>query len=97
MRNVISLHKENKITKKELKDLALDKKLIQVGKKDTQSMDERRDQAAYMALNKNLIEPLMEWKFIGVEKIGARHIVSLTDEGINAFRFLHDVKIAKEA
>ena len=82
--------KENKITKRELKDLALNKNLIQVGKKDTQNMGERRDQAAYMALNKNLIEPLMEWKFISVEKIGARHIVSLTEEGINALRFLHE-------
>jgi predicted transcriptional regulator len=43
-----------------------------------------------MALNKNLIEPLMDWKFIDVEKIGSRHIVSLTDEGINALRFLHE-------
>jgi predicted transcriptional regulator len=43
-----------------------------------------------MALNKNLIEPLMDWKFISVEKIGSRHIVSLTDEGINALRFLHE-------
>jgi predicted transcriptional regulator len=61
--HMISLHKDNKITKRELKDLAL---------------------------NKNLIEPLMDWKFISVEKIGARHIVSLTDEGINALRFLHE-------
>jgi predicted transcriptional regulator len=45
-----------------------------------------------MALNKNLIEPLMDWKFISVEKIGARHIVSLTDEGTNALRFLHESK-----
>jgi hypothetical protein len=82
--------KENKITKRELKDLALNKNLIKVGKKDTQNMEERRDQAAYMALNKNLIEHLMEWKFISVEKIGARHIVSLTEEGINALRFLHE-------
>jgi hypothetical protein len=65
--------------------------LIQVGKKDTQDKEERRDQA-YMALNKNLIEPLMDWKFVSVEKIGARHIVSLTDEGINALRFLHENK-----
>jgi serralysin len=27
-----------------------------------------------------------------VEKIGARHIVSLTDDGINALRFLHESK-----
>jgi hypothetical protein len=86
---VISQHKYNKITKRELKDLALTKNLIQVGKKDSQDREERSDQAAYMALNKNLIEPLMDWKFISVEKIGSRHIVSLTDEGLNALGFLH--------
>ncbi len=90
--NLISQHKDNKITKKELKDLALDRNLIQVGKKVTQDEEERSDQAAYMALNKNLIEPLMDWKFISVEKIGARHIVSLTDEGINALKFLYGGK-----
>jgi hypothetical protein len=87
--HMISLHKDNKITKRELRDLALDKGLIQVGKKDSPDKNERSDQAAYMALNKNLIEPLMDWKFISVEKIGSRHIVSLTNEGINALRFLH--------
>jgi Family of unknown function (DUF6293) len=90
--HMINLHKDNKITKRELKDLALNNNPIQVGRKDTQNQEEHRDQAAYMALNKNLIEPLMEWKFIGVEKIGARHTVSLTDEGINALRFLHEEK-----
>jgi hypothetical protein len=75
-----------------LKDLALNKNIIQVGKKDTQDKEERSDQAAYMALNKNLIEPLMDWKSVSVEKIGARHIVSLIDEGINALRFLHESK-----
>jgi len=90
--HLISQHKDNKITKRELKDLALDRNLIYVGKKDTQDEEERSDQAAYMALNKNLIEPLLDWKFISVEKIGARHIVSLTDEGINALRFLYESK-----
>ena len=90
--HMISLHKDNKIAKRELKDLALNKNLIQVGKKEGLDREERSDQAAYMALNKNLIEPLMDWKFISVEKIGARHIVSLTDEGINALRFLHESK-----
>src|SRR5918992_2347506 len=89
---MISLHKNNKITKRELRDLALNRNLIYVGKKETQDEEERSDQAAYMALNKNLIEPLMDWKFISVEKIGSRHIVSLTDEGINALRFLHEGK-----
>jgi hypothetical protein len=90
--HIISQHKDNKLSKRELKDLALNNNLIQVGKNDTQDREERRDQAAYMALNKNLIEPLMEWKFISVEKMGARHIVSLTDEGINALRFLYESK-----
>jgi hypothetical protein len=43
-------------------------------------------------LNKNLIDPLRDWRFISVEKIGARHIVSLTGEGISALRFLHESK-----
>ena len=46
-----------------------------------------------MALNKNLIEPLTDWKFISVEKVGVRHIISLTDEGNNALRFLHDIEL----
>jgi hypothetical protein len=66
--HMISQHKGNKITKRELRDLALNKNLIQVGIKDTQDREERSNQAAYMALNKNLIEPLMDWKFISVEK-----------------------------
>lgn len=89
---MISPTEDNKITKRELKDLALEKNHIQVGKKDTQDKEERRDQAAYMALNKNLIESLMDWKFIGLKKIDSRHIVSLTDEGVNALRFLHESK-----
>ena len=44
--HMISLHRDNKITKRELKDLALNKNLIQVGKNDTQDMEEHRDQVA---------------------------------------------------
>ena len=84
--NCILGDKYNKITKRDLKDLALNNNLIHVGVKETQDKEEHSDQAAYMALNKNLIEPLMDCKFISVEKIGARHIVSLTDEGINIER-----------
>lgn len=40
---------------------SINKNLIQVGKKDTQVREEERgDQAAYMSLNENLIEPLMD-------------------------------------
>jgi predicted transcriptional regulator len=42
-----------------------------------------------MALNKNLIEPLLEWNFISVIKQGAHHMVALTNKGRNALRFLN--------
>jgi hypothetical protein len=76
----------------EISEIANIRNLIYVGKKDTQDREERSDQAAYMALNKNLIDPLRDWRFISVEKIGARHIVSLTGEGISSLRFLHESK-----
>src|ERR1043165_3961407 len=47
-----------KITKRELKDVAIENNLIHVDDKKIST-----DQAAYMALNKNLIEPLFDWKF----------------------------------
>ena len=50
---------------------------------------------SYMALNKNLIEPLIDWKFVNFEKIGSNHIVSLTDKGLNALRILHESKDIK--
>ena len=51
--------------------------------------NEYTEQAAYMALNKNIIDPLLEWKFITVNKQGAHHTISLTDEGRNALKFLN--------
>lgn len=72
-----------KITKRELKDLAIENNLIHVDDKKISS-----DQAAYMALNKNLIEPLLDWKFITESKVGSHHIISLTEDGIHALKFL---------
>ncbi|MFL6319067.1 MAG: DUF6293 family protein [Nitrososphaeraceae archaeon] len=34
-----------------------------------------------MALNKNLIEPLLSWRFITESKVGSHHIISLTEDG----------------
>jgi hypothetical protein len=42
-----------------------------------------------MALKTNLLEPLLKWHFIRVEKIGRRHDVLLTDEGLNILKFLY--------
>lgn len=79
-------HHGGKITKRGLKDRALEEGLIHVTKKAGQ--EEVSDQAPFMALNKNLIDPLIEWNFIRVEKIGSSHVVFLTDEGKNTLRFL---------
>lgn len=77
-----------KITKKELKNRAVGSGLIHVAKKDGQN--EPSPQAPFMALNKNLIEPLLEWQFVTVEKVGSSHVVKLTQSGIHALRFLKE-------
>ena len=74
-------------SKRELKDLALKDNIIHIS--NIQDMDEYTEQATYVASNKNLIDPLLEWKFITVNKQGAHHIVSVTDEGRNALKFLN--------
>ena len=81
----------NKITKRELKDLAIEHNLIYVDDKKIMSRGSRgyTDQAAYMALNKNLIEPLLEWRFITESKVGSHHVISLTDDGKHALKFLN--------
>jgi hypothetical protein len=95
--DIINKKTDGKITKRELKDLAIEHNLIYVeggddkktigGKKRTRG--EYSDQAAYMTLNKNLIEPLLDWRFITQSKIGSRHVVSLTEDGKHALKFLN--------
>jgi hypothetical protein len=92
--DIINKKTDSKITKRELKDLAIDHNLIYIddnkktigGKKRVR---EYSDQAAYMTLNKNLIEPLLDWRFITESKIGSHHVVSLTDDGKHALKFLN--------
>ncbi|HEY7082524.1 MAG TPA: hypothetical protein VH500_22775, partial [Nitrososphaeraceae archaeon] len=67
--------------------LALKNSIIRISNR--QDTDEYTEQAAYMALNKNLIDPLLAWKFITVNKQGAHHMITLTDEGRNALKFLN--------
>jgi hypothetical protein len=93
--DIINKKTDGKITKRELKDLAIEHNLIYVddnkkligGKK--RARGEYSDQAAYMTLNKNLIEPLLDWRFITESKIGSHHVVSLTDDGKHALKFLN--------
>jgi hypothetical protein len=87
---IIDQRINGKITKHDLKDLAKERNLIHVaektipGKKRTKK--EYSDQSDYMT--QTLIEPLRDWRFITETKIGTNHIISLTDEGKHALKFL---------
>lgn len=86
---IINSHDGGRVSKKKLKDIAIENKLIHVrSKDDSRGEEEYSEQAGFMALNKTLIEPLRSWRFITVEKVGSHHVVSLTNEGRDALRFL---------
>ena len=61
---IIHERSDNRIANKDLRDQALARDLIHVER------HKNYDQSAYMALKTNLIEPLLKWKFVRVEKIG---------------------------
>ena len=47
------------------------------------------EQARFVSLDKNIIQPLKDqWKFIEEEKIGRSRYLKITEEGINATKFL---------
>lgn len=74
----------NKITKKEMAKIAEQKKLITIN-----ARQDNFEQARFASLDKNIIQPLVEqWKFVEVEKIGRTRWVKLTNDGINAIKFL---------
>ena len=83
--SIIDSQRNGTITKKGLRDLALKENLIHV---ETEKNDKNKELAAYMSLNKNLIQPLMKRNFISVEKVGGAHKITLTLEGKNALKFL---------
>jgi hypothetical protein len=94
--DIINKKTDGKITKRELKDLTIEHNLIYVEEGDDKKTiggkkraREYSDQAAYMTLNKNLIEPLLDWRFITQSKIGSHHVVSLTEDGKHALKFLN--------
>jgi hypothetical protein len=95
--DIIDRRKDGKITKRDLKDLAIehnlihidDKKMIGSSSNKNMARGEYSDQAAYMALNKNLIEPLLAWRFITESKVGSHHVISLTEDGKHALKFLN--------
>lgn len=72
-----------RITKKEMARIAEERGLISVG-----SGGPNRAQARFASLDKNVIAPLIEWGFVGVEKVGRNRWIGITDEGRNAAEFL---------
>ena len=85
---LINDHVGGKVSKKKLKDIAIQNKLIHEHSREERTAGEYSEQAGFMALKSTLIEPLRSWGFITVEKVGSHYVVSLTNEGRDALRFL---------
>jgi len=84
--NALRIIKDNggKITKKKMAELAEKNNLISVNPKD----EEHRSMVRFTSLDKNIIQPLEEWGFIEIEKIGRNRWITITQEGQNASEFL---------
>jgi hypothetical protein len=84
---LINNHDKERVSKKKLKDIAIENRLIH-GSSDESKMEDYSEQAGFVALNKTLIELLKSWRFITVEKVGSHQAVSLSDEGRDTLRYL---------
>lgn len=81
---IISEQKNQKITKKEMAQIADEQGIITV-----KAEESNYSQARFASLDKNIIAPLeKEWKFIEIEKIGRNRWIKITEEGRNAAEFL---------
>ena len=81
---IVAEHKDQRITKKEMAQVADDKKLITVS-----AGESNYSQVRYASLQNNIIDPLEnQWKFVRVEKIGRNRWIMLTDEGRYAVGFM---------
>jgi len=80
----IIINQKGRIRKKEMAEHAEKEKLISIN-----ARKENYTQARFASLDKNIIQPLVEqWKFVEVEKIGRTRWIKITQEGINAAKFL---------
>ncbi len=80
---IITEH-DGKLTKKKMAELAEKNNLISINPKD----EEHRSMVRFTSLDKNIIQPLEEWKFITINKVGRNRWVEITEEGRNASEFL---------
>ena len=72
------------IIKKQMAELAEKNNLITINPKD----EEHRSMVRYTSLDKNIIQPLEQWGFITVNKVGRNRWIEITDDGKNASEFL---------
>jgi len=79
---IITKH-NGKLTKKEMASLAEKQNLITINAKE-----KNHSMARFASLDKNIIQPLEEWGFIVVNKIGRNRWIEITEEGENASEFL---------
>lgn len=76
--------KNGKITKKQMAEIAEERKIITVN-----ANDKNFRQVRFASLDKNIIHPLAEqWKFVEIEKIGRNRWIKITQEGERAAEFL---------
>lgn len=81
---IISEQKNQKITKKEMAEIADKEGIITV-----KAEKSNYSQARFASLDKNIIAPLEhDWKFIKIEKIGRNRWIKITEEGKHAAEFL---------
>ena len=81
---IIQHAKNQKITKKEMSEIAEEQEIITIT-----SEEKNHSQARFASLDKNIIQPLLEeWNFIEIEKIGRNRWIKITEEGNNAAEFL---------
>lgn len=83
--DALRIIKENsgKLTKKEMARQAEENELITIN-----AQDKNHSMARFASLDKNIIQPLEEWGFISINKIGRNRWIEITQEGNNASEFL---------
>jgi len=79
---IITEH-DGRLTKKEMASLAEKQNLITIN-----AQEKNHSMARFASLDKNIIQPLEEWKFIEIEQIGRNRWIKITEEGSNAAEFL---------
>ena len=79
---IITEH-NGKLTKKEMAKIAEERQLIIINSKE-----KNHSMARFASLDKNIIQPLEEWNFIEIEKLGRNRWIKITQEGSNAAEFL---------